>query len=385
MQTFDIPAMKVKDAKNRLARANKRLKAAGIQDQFTATYAPYSQVVLDKSGVSRLVERVKVTLTRPVIGYDGYTFLGTVAEASPGNFIVYTAPGVELHGWRPTTMNCEHCNKKRSRSKVYVVEDASGNRKTVGKTCVELYTGMSPEGLFALEWDDLRRHDDPAWEKADVSYGLPVFKADTVIQLAAHFVKLYGYQSTIYPDSTKSRITRVLEASTLEARKDAQVALEKASDEDASHYREAMKTEFFSSATDWAQNVMALLDEEWVEARNIGILSSGVGPIVRNEVREVEEADLLNEFYSYEGAQFTAAVTVKSVQRFTDSYAWNNPVYYRVTFHTDEGYVLTWKTSASKLPDEGAHYMLFGRVKRHNDWKGRKTTQITRPSWVEVS
>lgn len=383
MQTFDIPASKVKDAKNRVARANKRLKAAGITDTFAATYAPYTEVVTDKSGVSRSVDRVKMTLTRPVIGYEGFTFLGTVEEASPGNFVVYTAPGVELQGWRPSTMNCEHCNKKRARSKVYVVEDAQGGRKTVGKTCVELYTGMSPEGLFALEWDDVQRHHDDEWQKGDVSYGVPVFKADTVIQLAVHFVKLDGYKPTHHPASTKQCILDVLEANTQEAREKASRTLTAASQVDAAHYRTAMEQEYATSTSDWAMNVSSLLKSEWVAANNIGILASGVGPIVRNEVREEEEADLINEFYSYEGSQFDVAARVMEVKRVT-GYGWD-PDYFRITFHTDEGYVLTWKTSSRNLPDEGVHYMLFGRVKRHNEWKGRKTTQITRPSWVELT
>lgn len=384
MQTFDIPAAKINEAQRSLARANKRLAAAGISEQFTATYAPYSKVVLDTAGVPVLVERVKVTLSRPSIAFSGYSFLATVEEAAPGTFLAYTAPGVTLYGWRPTSMNCEHCNKKRSRSKVYVIEGPDGTRKTVGKTCVELYTGMSPEGLFALEWNDFGKHHDDDWEANGATFGPRVYNADRVIQLTAHFVKEFGYQPTLYMDSTKHRVVTALTATDPVHRTQAQDDLMAADAYDAGHYREAMRSEFATSSSDWAQNVSALLDLEWLQEKHVGVLASGVSAIVKNEEKAVQEADLLNEFYSYAGAQFNVEATATEVKRITDNYSYYGGSYYRVTLHTDLGYVLVWKTSRSDVPPVGERFMFFGRVKNHNEWRGRKTTNVTRLKWYQV-
>ena len=383
MQTFDIPATKLVDARRRVMRANHRLRAAGITEEFTIAEAPYSKVVTDKGGVPRQVDRVKVTLSRPTIAYEGYTFLARVEEVSAGNFLAYTAPGVELNGWRPTSMECEHCHKKRARSKVYVVSDDQGNYKTVGKTCVELYTGMTPEGLFALEWDELRKHHTDDWEREDVSYGTPVYNADAIIALAVNFVREEGYRSTAYYNSTKDRILSVLSPSSPEENAATASLLKAAEKVDVPFYRDSMEKEFAASTNDWATNVKAVLNLEWISVREIGLLASGVAPIVKNEVKEETFGAALNEFFSYEGAKFKVAAVLEE-KKYVSDYGYYSSGYYRMTFRTEDGYVLVWKTSTDTLPAVNARLMVFGRVKRHNEWRGRKTTLVTRVKVLEV-
>jgi len=50
---------------------------------------------------------------------------------------------------------CDHCNKKRNRKKVLVLEDADGNRKIVGRQCVKDYLGISIQhAIFAADFSN---------------------------------------------------------------------------------------------------------------------------------------------------------------------------------------------------------------------------------------
>lgn len=376
-QVFDIPAERVPAAERSVLAANKRLAKAGITDQFSITTEPYEKLVTDSSGANILVSRARVTLNRPMISYAGYTFLARVEEASPGKFVAMTAPGVELNGWRPTSMECEHCNKSRARSKVYVISDATGNYKVVGGSCVELYTGLSPSSLWALEWDKLSEWDYPEWEADPNLTGEYVFDADRVLAAAITFVRRDGYRKSVMDASTKDCVMDFLRSTHEDTEFGETVAAV-----DVAEVRKAIREQLEGSMSDWAQNVLALLDSEWVTAAQVGILVSGVSPVVKAEKEKVEFGTWVNEHFIPEGAKIVDMKGVVTEVRtsWSDFGAVKN-----ITIRTDEGYRVFWRASSSKTPEVGDVIRFDARVKRLDTYNDVKSTVVTRLGWYHAA
>lgn len=372
-QVFDISADRVAAAERSVKAANRRLMKAGITDQFQLTVEPYEKMVTTPAGTNIMVSRARVTLNRPSISYGGYTFLARVEESSPGNFVAMTAPGVELNGWRPTSMECEHCNKTRARSKVYVIADATGNYKVVGGSCVELYTGLAPSQLWAFEWDKLSEWDYPEWEADPNITGEFVYDADRVLAAAITFVRRDGYRNTMMHESTKDCILDFLAGSV----EDADFA-KTVSEVDVAAVRTAIREKLEGSTSDWAVNVLALLESEWLKASQVGTLASGVSPVVKDEKEKVDFGEWTNEHFIPEGAKIVdmKGVVTEARASWSDYGAVKN-----ITIRTDEGYRVFWRTGSDNVPEVGETIRFDARVKRLDTYQGKKSTVVSRLSW----
>lgn len=368
-QVFDIPGDRVVAAERSVKTANNRLTKAGITDHFKITVEPYEKLVTNDAGAHILVSRARVTLNRPTISYGGYTFLARVEEATPGNFTAMTAPGVELNGWRPTSMECEHCNKSRARSKVYVIADATGNYKVVGGSCVELYTGLAPSNLWALEWNKLSEWDYPEWEADPNITGELVYDADRVLAAAITFVRRDGYRNTMMHDSTKDCVLDFLTSAPKDTDLAKAVALV-----DAAEVRKAIRGELESSTSDWAVNVLALLESEWLKAAQVGILASGVSPVVKAEKEKADFGEWINDHFTPEGSKIVdmKAVVVESRASWSDFGALKN-----ITIRTEDGYRVFWRTGSDNTPEVGDVIRFDATVKRLDTYKDVKSTVVS--------
>lgn len=100
------------------------------------------------------VAMARVTLSAPQITAPGYTFLAALTREEAG-MVVRTAPGQSLDGWtRPDEHWCDYCRKSRARSTSYVVRnEETGEIVQIGKSCLVPFLGVSPAGLWALQYD----------------------------------------------------------------------------------------------------------------------------------------------------------------------------------------------------------------------------------------
>lgn len=380
-QKLDIPADMVPKAVKAVERANRRLDKAGIKDRFDLKHTLYEVIKKDDGGGDVAVKRAKLVLNRPSISYDGYTFMARVEEVAPGKFVAFSAPGIELAGWRPDSMKCEHCNKNRARTKVYVIKDKDDTYKVVGGNCIALYTGLSPAALWSLEWDALEEYSNTDWENDPSTRTVRVYATDTILTLAYTLIKRYGYSPVDRGNSTRDTIVYLIDGNGhVEDRDD---IFKEAAGYDAADIRKRIKTHLEPHMTDWGTNILAVIDNEYVEANCLGLLASAPIPLVKEEQKAAFNDEFKNDWFEPVGARVTGyEVTLIDKKSRYESYGYNTNEVFLLTFRDSFGHRIFWKTSSTKIPEMGVKVLMDFTVKDHNEFKGVKSTRIARARWM---
>lgn len=371
IRVFDVAVGKIASAIKSVDRANRRLERAGITERFDIKVTEYDTMrVHPVTGYTFTAKRAKVTLTHPVISYGDYTFLARIEETE-GNLLAFTAPGIELKGWRPETMQCEHCMKTRARTKVYVIENGAGERKVVGGSCVQLYTGLSPQGLWALEWDDVK-DDDPEDDETFFTHAKPAFKTDKVLELAWSLVSSEGYKPTSFTDSTRDKIISIIHGGKFDGNIEVT----------ASTIRGKVQGAYEVLMDDYSMNVMAYLNTEYIDSKGVGVLSSSLKSIIKREREEKAAEGIVNEFYAFKDDKIErVSCELVDVWSREEYFGYRSTVNYYMTFKTDSGHRLFWKTSRKDRPELNVKIHLTGVVSGLDDYKGVKSTRVKNVKW----
>lgn len=145
-ETWTILANRVPDLENSIEKANRRLAKAGVDDQFSATTV--TRMWEDEQGRPWAV--ADVTLNRPSIAVGPWRFDAQHEVTGSGGVISHFA-GNATTCTRPDNMTCDHCGKTRARTKVFTVTNSdTGETKQIGGSCIDLFLGVKPEGLWAM-------------------------------------------------------------------------------------------------------------------------------------------------------------------------------------------------------------------------------------------
>src|SRR5690625_1437115 len=146
--TYKTPSYNEHRALAGIRKANARLTRAGITDLFTYDLETVTEVVTHPNTGRKVMKKfVLFTLNRPVISYDGWSFVARIDTLASGALIAMAAPGTQLDRFTPASLTCEQCHAHRARAHVYVVEKG-GNWTVVGPTSLELFLGVKPGGLW---------------------------------------------------------------------------------------------------------------------------------------------------------------------------------------------------------------------------------------------
>jgi hypothetical protein len=129
----------------KIDQANARLAKLGVEERFS-----YEVEMTTEKRNGYTYQYATITLNRPKIGYDGWSFAGAHDFTPAGQVLSFrSAPGAP----RVTDNHCDHCGANRARSRVYTVVHAEKGTMQVGASCLEAFLGTSPKGLWALESD----------------------------------------------------------------------------------------------------------------------------------------------------------------------------------------------------------------------------------------
>ncbi|WP_244179137.1 MULTISPECIES: hypothetical protein [Mycobacterium] len=186
---WEIPSYKLDAFKAKISQANKRLAQSGLDARFEISYADFEvkknvahvdhSVISNHAPVYVYEPWVRATLTGPLtLRHGHFTFVARLVPEEAG-ITVHSAPGQELSGYSPRGDNaCDHCQVERSRTRLYLVrDDRDGSIIQLGHSCIELYTGVSPKGLWALTFDEelaCFARDDLGGGFGPRHYGAPV-------------------------------------------------------------------------------------------------------------------------------------------------------------------------------------------------------------------
>jgi len=155
---YTMPLARLDEAIARIEAANRRAERAGIAARLTYSVEFFQKEHTDRlTGVKFYTQMVDLTLDRPAIRHEGWTFLASLQWDEEAGLLVHSVPGAEL-GDRSQfdASRCDVCHTHRQRNDTFVVEnERTGERLQVGRNCLAQFMGIVPSGLWMLTWDDL--------------------------------------------------------------------------------------------------------------------------------------------------------------------------------------------------------------------------------------
>lgn len=397
-----ILADRLPDLVASVEKVNRRLERAGVAERFAFTAE--QKVWRDEHGRPWMV--ADVTLSRPSITVGEWRFVAQHEKTAAGAVISHYAGDTERVDADPS-MRCDHCGQFRGRQKVYTVRNPdTGEVKQIGSSCLALFLGVRPEGLWAMaaEVGAETRFDEGGTSSrastpnaydgdqlllatlrqvAEDGEFIPrsrasVFVKPTIDKLTDHFTAL-----TIAPPTTE-------EAAEVTAITEWLESLEPASDED---YLLNLKAAFTRAPGD---------DFVAVSTKHAALAASAVSAYRRHIQRQAEQAVKAEvqakkkpEFVFQPGETLKGKNLELRVISMRDGqdYGYGAPTH--ITLMDDDGHVFYWKSSGhlissvelsdgatyTFMPTEGARIKVTGgTVKEHrvSEYNGDHETVIWR-------
>ena len=123
---------------------------------------------------------------------------------------------------------------------------------------------------------------------------------------------------------------------------------------------------------DYVNNIKTILKTKYVDASKIGLVVSAVGTKLRIENEQKEKLQLVKSEYVGEiGERITFKAVPECIFSSDSNFGWF--YIYRMKVGNDE---LIWKTSKEIRTDVELEFT--ATIKSHEEFKGRKQTEVTR-------
>jgi hypothetical protein len=377
----DEAAKTIKKAKALAKRAAEKGLSGGWSVVETKTVAKWN----DQTGVNEYFD--VIVLEGEPFAYEGWKFVAAV-EWLEGKPFVSVMPGYEADAIDRDALvegHCDHCQKNRKRSKVYIVESADG-RQQVGSACVKDFIGHD---LGAV----LTPPDDGADDDMD-GFGAYVkneSKTVEVLAAALRISKVKGYLSKAKAASvegTPSVSTAALVSDYLYGHgphsDDFRKEIGPVADADMVEAGALLKwvAEEFTGHNDYAKNLRVAAGLEFTGQKTLGTLVSAIGAKGFSDERKAAKAAsaMVEEQFAATGEKVEVEVSVEAV-RFYDG------MYGRVAFVSmlTDTHRFKWKATGAKVPEQGSKVKISGTVKGTDEFNGAIFTLLTRCKFEEVA
>ncbi len=229
---------------------------------------------------------------------EGFKFVAAVekSRAAEQNMI-FTLPGstADLRKFRSAALECEHCQLKRDRAAIFVIQDQdTGSLHAVGRSCLRDFTGhVSPEqvaafatALFTLASREEDGSEDWARGRVrDLTYSTIGF-----LEMTAAVVDEFGW--------TPGGVTRdlVLNALSRQGIFEPGISVPKIEPRHVVAAKEALEwvrslaTDPISNPSDYLLNLLLALRGDVVGRKEFGLAASAIAAHARHLEREVKKA-----------------------------------------------------------------------------------------------
>lgn len=370
----------------KVAKINARAAKRGFTGRLVLTSEP-AERTYNNNGFSITEHGFRVLLGGEAPSYNGSRLLAAI-DSEEGGFIVRTAPGVESidrSTLRPGF--CDHCKTSRHRNRTFVVETADGTQVQVGSTCIKDYLGWSASISFISTEEASQEIGFGGFGGGERAYDV-----DSVLAVAWAATATLGYVRTSSYEGLPTRdITRmVLGTPTAHERKVnereilAVAARAQGSDERAAEIKAFILSDEFAGSSEYVENLKVLCAGQTIKESNLGFLASAPQAHLRylgqQAERKVEVDTTINEYVGQVGDKIEITVTVVGVHFIQGSYGMTTLYMLRDA----AGFTYKWFSSAGSLGDDnGVTFRIKGTIKDHGEYRGLKSTMLTRCKVIE--
>lgn len=347
-----------------------------------------------------------VTVTGEAVQLPGgWKLAGTLQHTEVGNAVrMVPGLGIDAEPFRTGDAVCDQCNTSRRRLDTYLVVNDEGTVKRVGSNCIRDFLGYGDPSdqiayaKMALELFESLGDDDEyrSYASADHnSVSMLDLLEETVAAIDAHgWVSKGNARMDETPTSSYAlgnvfancdvedkwhqrncnRTHRTNARPTDEQKAEADVTL--------TYCRDKFNAPD-AKLSDYEWNLNVALARDWIEPREAGIVASAVFFVRKEQEREINrairaKAGAESEYVGELKERLRdLELTVTYVREFGDQ----DDLYGTrtlVKFADANGNIITWWSSNSWDEPIGTKVVLTGTVKKHEEFKGTKSTVLTR-------
>lgn len=380
----------------RLTSLNRRAKKLGMSPVGIEVGEPYQKRLrpAEQGGPARVETRVPIALVGNPPRIEGWRFVAKLdffggSDVPP---LLLTMPGEEMPAeYREADpLHCDHCGNRRRRNAVYVLADGDDRHVQVGSRCLGDFLGETNSPERIIQWArilermvDVVGNDDLDPKGASQSIGIEL---ESYLSMVAALVRESGFVSRKQAEVSEGNSTAL----------DALIA---PSVIRSGHMRDPVTDHdrrMAQEALEWARN---LSDDEvrneylfnlrsvaargFIPERATGIAASMIPAYQRARDRErerAEEAERSGHFGEV-GQRGEFVLTVERIRRKES--AWGTQYHYHM--RDPDGNRCIWFASRmagfgenDEPVEEGLTYAVRGTVKKHDEYRGIKSTVINR-------
>ncbi len=375
-------------------KINERAARKGLAGTLSLAYRMAEETEENELGFKVTKVFYETAITGDAPKHNGWAFIATLDYDANAGLVVRTFPGVESvdreslrEGW------CDHCKTTRARAKTYLVRnEETGEQVQVGTSCIKDFTGWNA----GIAWLDSTKAREMLGEGA--GYSAPDYSPETVLSVAWAVVKLYGYvrSGDWNGTSTGSQVYAALYPNP-KSKGDKEFAakirpLAEEAAERAREIRDFLLSDDFAGESEYVRNLKSIAAGKFVSRRYVGLLASAPQAWARHneqtlirKAREDQPSEWIGTAPDKEagvkGSRLTFTGIVESIRWIEDNYG--STTLYQVRAE-DSGVIVKWFASSDALGDQkGARVTFRGTVKAHDEYKGVKSTVLTRCTLVE--
>ena len=371
MTTYTIRASHWETLVERIVKLNRKAVKLGL-DTIEA-------FITDRFDGDKDVPYIKVDIIGDAPRINGSEFVARITHTDAGN-IVNFVPGSEHADLSTFARNCgpdcDHCGFKRSRKDTFIIRNESGETLQVGRTCLKDYTRSDDVSsvlrIFSLygELED-NMQEFLGCSGGEITYSLRSFLAHTHASIQQDGWTSKGKADEYGRPATVNLVLAGYGKDWLVPEQDDYDAAEEAiewgmalgdRDEDLNDYQ---------------HNLFVSIARGWVTLRTAGIIASTFIAMKFERDRAEDRAktadalaNKVNETLGNIKQRLTLDVTIMSTRNTMYGQA--------INMEDSDGRALVWFTDTYPNLDDGATVKIRGTVKRHDDFRGRKQTYLTR-------
>lgn len=398
-QLVTILAIYRAECADRLGKLAKRAAKYGQTISWTETPRTDEQHFVRPDGrkVTRTVEVVDLIIQGSAPRCGDYTLEASL-ERTPAGVLISSAPGTKVGKLgRDWNGRCDHCGSNRARFHGYVVRDARGRRKVVGKSCLRDHLGMdAPAGLAAM-FKNLRDLEAAGDDEGGWGFGGRWAElTEGVIATTRAAIALWGWRPGSFEGKSTSSYVNLIYGPVQYDRRDGEINKEERAALRAELKTNAARYEAEAQAvmewgrtmkprTDYLHNLAVALANETVDGRRFNLVVSAAAAYDKQKAVEAErkaeaEARPVSEWVGTVGQRIVGEATLLRTITLPD-YGWGAQLLF--TFVDAKGAVISWKTGSHPRVDghpmeQGRAYQLTMTVKGHAEYKGTKETRVSR-------
>jgi hypothetical protein len=367
-KTFDIPAAGFEWFKDQMTRIGKRAQKLTGERLFMTVVGFHFEESKDSKFFNQKIMEVFVSCPEPKLA--GWEFVARIDHANEAGNIVRTTDVRELpEEYRTSEPVCDHCGHKRRRRDTFVVFNEAEGFRQVGSSCLKDFLGHGEADKWAkmaeliASLGELKRM---AWNKGEDGSSLIDHRwigTEMFLQLCAESVLDRGWTSKKQAKETGGKST----ADDVFARMHQQLPIVSEGARNLAIAARDWASELDGDLSDYEHNIRVVALAEAIEPRSIGIAASIVG----SYYARMRPKGASSTFQGVKGQKMEIEVTVDEVRTLEFSYLHK--------MRDGHGNRFTWFATKPALKSHvGKTIKIRGTVKDHNEFKGNKSTVLTR-------